>query len=101
MDRVLLNKCTCFAVRRTARALTQMYDTALAPAGIRSTQYMVLAAIGERTDVSVNELADTRVMDRTSMGRNLRLPEGDGLVTRSPPEQDHRPRQLAVTRQAQ
>src|SRR5260370_18238858 len=98
MDRVLLNKCTCFAVRRTARALTQMYDTALAPAGIRSTQYMVLAAIGERTDVSVNELADTMVMDRTTMGRNLRLLERDGLVTLSTPEEDQRRRDLALTR---
>ena len=98
MDRALLNKCTCFAVRRTARALTQMYDAALAPAGIRSTQYMVLAAIGERTDVSVNELADTMVMDRTTLGRNLRLLERDGLVTLSTPEEDRRRRDIALTR---
>jgi DNA-binding MarR family transcriptional regulator len=98
MDRALLNKCTCFAVRCTARALTQMYDAALAPAGIRSTQYMVLAAIGERTDVSVNELADTMVMDRTTLGRNLRLLERDGLVTLSTPEEDRRRRDIALTR---
>ena len=80
MDRVLLSKCTCFAVRRTARALTQMYDAALAPAGIRSTQYAILAAIGEKTDISVHDLANAMVMDRTTMGRNLRLLERDGLV---------------------
>jgi len=98
MDRALLNRCTCFAVRRTARALTQMYDAALAPAGIRSTQYMILAAIGDRTDVSVNDLADTMVMDRTTMGRNLRLLERDGLVTLNTPHEDRRRRDIALTR---
>jgi DNA-binding MarR family transcriptional regulator len=98
MDRLLLGKCTCFAVRRTARALTQMYDAALAPAGIRSTQYMVLAAIGEKTDISVHDLANAMVMDRTTMGRNLRLLERDGLVVMHVAEQDRRRLDIALTR---
>lgn len=98
MDRVLLSKCTCFAVRRTARALTQMYDAALAPAGIRSTQYTILATIGERTDISVHDLANTMVMDRTTMGRNLRLLERDGLVVINVAGSDRRRRDIALTR---
>jgi DNA-binding MarR family transcriptional regulator len=98
MDRVSLSKCTCFAVRRAARALTQMYDAALAPAGIRSTQYAILAAIGGRTDISVHDLANDMVMDRTTMGRNLRLLERDGLVVINVAGADRRRRDIALTR---
>lgn len=98
MDHALLSKCTCFAVRRTARALTQMYDAALAPAGIRSTQYAILATIGERTDISVHDLANAMMMDRTTMGRNLRLLERDGLVVIKVAGSDRRRRDIALTR---
>ena len=98
MDPFLLSKCTCFAVRKAARALTQAYDAALAPAGIRSTQYMVLAAIGQRSDISVHELASTMAMDRTTMGKNLRLLAEDGLVSVNVSETDRRGRNIALTR---
>src|ERR1700748_2603627 len=98
MDRVLLSKCTCFAVRRAARALTQMYDAALAPAGIRSTQYTILATVGDRTDMSVHDLANAMVMDRTTMGRNLRLLERDGLVVLNVADEDRRRLDIALTR---
>jgi DNA-binding MarR family transcriptional regulator len=98
MDRALLDKCTCFAVRRTARALTQMYDAALAPAGIRSTQYSLLVAIGDRSDISVNDLANAMAMDRTTMGRNLRLLERDGLVVIDVAESDRRRLDISLTR---
>jgi DNA-binding MarR family transcriptional regulator len=75
-----------------------MYDAALAPAGIRSTQYAILAAIGEKTDISVHDLANAMVMDRTTMGRNLRLLERDGLVVVSVAGSDRRRRDIALTR---
>ena len=38
--------CTCAALRRAARRVTRAYDRALRPAGLRLTQYSVLAASG-------------------------------------------------------
>ncbi len=38
-------RCTCFAVRRAARHLTQAYDRHLAPTGLRTTQFSLLSAL--------------------------------------------------------
>src|SRR5258708_23831169 len=80
MARIGLENCNCFAVRKAARRVTQAYDTALAPSGIRATQFMLLMALNRSEGVSVNELAELMGMDRTTMGKNLRPLERDGLV---------------------
>jgi DNA-binding MarR family transcriptional regulator len=59
---------------------------------------MVLAAIGQRSDISVHELASTMAMDRTTMGKNLRLLAEDGLVSVNVSETDRRGRNIALTR---
>jgi len=67
-----LGPCACAEVRRIARKLTSMYDTALAPAEITITQYSLLANIGRAGQLSHNGLADKLGMDRTTLTRNLR-----------------------------
>ena len=92
--------CTCAALRRTARQLTRAYDRALRPAGLRLTQYSVLAnlarAEGEGSGLSVTDLARRLVMDRTTLTRNLRPLEADGwiLVAAGP---DRRSRAVEIT----
>ncbi|MBR0692570.1 MarR family transcriptional regulator [Bradyrhizobium lablabi] len=98
MDRALFGRCNCFTVRKAARALTQAYDAALAPAGIRATQFMVLAAIDEQTDLLVQELANIMMMDRTTMGKNIRPLTRDGLVSVAVCEADRRGRRLRLTK---
>jgi len=75
--------CTCFKVRSLSRRLTQLYDETIAPSGLRSTQFSLLAnARRPRGGVppSVTELADAMSMDRTTLTRNLRPLVAAGLV---------------------
>ncbi len=58
-------------LRRTARRVTQLYDEALAPAGIRLTQYSLLATLDRAGSIALTPLAEHLGMDRTTLTRNL------------------------------
>ncbi len=88
--------CACFNLRKATRMVTQLYDEALKPAGIRATQLMVLAATRFAGPISVNRLADRIVMDRTTLTRNLKPLERDGLITVRPGD-DLRVREVSLT----
>jgi DNA-binding MarR family transcriptional regulator len=64
-------ECALANVRRASRALTGMYDDALAPVGLRSTQFTLLAQIAATDGIAMTELADQLGMDRTTLTRNL------------------------------
>jgi DNA-binding MarR family transcriptional regulator len=91
------DECNCLGLRQAARVVTQLYDEALAPAGIRSTQFSLLTAIGWLQPVSMNDLAAQMVMDRTTLTRNLRPLLDAGLVTVRTGD-DRRRREVALTR---
>jgi len=76
--------CACSNLRKAARAVTQLYDDALRPLGIRSTQLPVLMTARAMQMVSVTELAERMVMDRTTLTRNLRPLVRDGLIELKP-----------------
>jgi DNA-binding MarR family transcriptional regulator len=76
--------CGSLNFRRTARAVTRMYDTALQASGIRSTQFGLLIGIAKTQPVSMGKLAEVLVVDQTTLTRSLRLLEKDGLITISP-----------------
>ncbi len=88
--------CACFNLRKATRMVTQLYDEALKPAGIRATQLMVLAATRFAGPISVNQLADRIVMDRTTLTRNLKPLQRDGLITVRPGD-DLRVREVSLT----
>ena len=92
--------CTCAALRRTARRLTKAYDRALRPAGLRLTQYSVLANVaradGEGSGLTVTDLARRLAMDRTTLTRNLRPLEVAGWL-RVAPGPDRRSRAVEIT----
>ncbi len=73
--------CASFNFRRTARAVTRLYDTALQESGIRSTQFAILVGVVKNQPVSIGALADVLVIDSTTLTRSLRLLEKEGLVT--------------------
>lgn len=89
--------CTCFAVRRAARHITQAYDSHLAPTGLRTTQYSLLNALAGNGAGSLLAVARRMGLDRTTLGRNLRPLERDGLVSIVVDPQDRRGRLLAIT----
>jgi len=77
-----------------------MYDTVLTPAGLKSTQYGILTELNSRGAAlpTVNELAEALVMDRSTLGQNLRPLERDGLVTLLTDPKDRRSRLIALTK---
>ena len=69
--RPLDTPCSCAALRQTARQMTQAYDQALRPSGLRLTQFSVLANLARRDGQSITDLAVRLAMDRTTLTRNL------------------------------
>jgi DNA-binding MarR family transcriptional regulator len=72
--------CVCAAARMAARSLTRVYDRALEPAGIRTSQFSVLARLLEEGPLPITHLAGRLAMDRTTLARDLRPLERRGLV---------------------
>jgi DNA-binding MarR family transcriptional regulator len=91
-------ECTCLAVRQAARHITQFYDQHLMPAGLRTTQFSILSKLKRLGPMTINTLASELVMDRTTLGRNIRPLERDGLITVVPGHNDRRSKELQVTK---
>ena len=89
--------CACANLRKAARAVTQLYDEALRPAGVLATQLPLLMTTRQFEPVTVNQLAEATVMDRTTLTRNLRPLQRDGLI-RIAPGKDRRVREVSLTR---
>jgi DNA-binding MarR family transcriptional regulator len=92
----LLDTCMCHKARMAARSITRAYDDALRSTGLRATQVSVLAAVGARGALSIQSLADSLAMDRTTLTRNLR-PLEDRSYVELAPERRHRSRMLTLT----
>jgi DNA-binding MarR family transcriptional regulator len=75
-----VGSCASFNFRRTARAVTRLYDLAFQDFGIRSTQFTILVALAKTQPTSIGALADLLVIDRTTLTRSLRLLKNDGLL---------------------
>jgi DNA-binding MarR family transcriptional regulator len=89
--------CACLAIRQSARRVTRLYDEALAPSGLKVTQFSLLNAIDRVPELSVNRLADILSIDRTTMVRNLKVLQKEGLVQIAKAEADNRRRELSLT----
>jgi DNA-binding MarR family transcriptional regulator len=88
--------CACFNLRKTTRAITQLYDEALRPMGLRVTQFSLLIATMMLGSVTVTRLAEIGVMDRTTLTRNLKPLEKKGLI-KVVPGDDQRTRIVTLT----
>lgn len=91
--------CNATALRKASRRVTQLYDDALTPSGLRSTQFAILFEIARRSEQppTLQELADILVMDRSALGHTLRPLERDRLVRIEPGADDRRRRHIVVT----
>lgn len=89
--------CTCGRLRRAARALTQVYDDALAPVRLRVGQFSLLRTLARNGPTRISDLARAALVDRTALSRTL-----DPLVERGlveiVPGRDSRTRVVSVTR---
>jgi DNA-binding MarR family transcriptional regulator len=98
---LVAQSCACFNLRKAARAVTQMYEAALEPSGIRATQLSVLVALSLTERAPLSRVADALLMDRTTLTRNLRPLERRGWVrTERGPDRRERYLVLAATGRA-
>jgi DNA-binding MarR family transcriptional regulator len=88
--------CTCANLRKVTRVVTQAYDVALKPAGLKATQFSLLATLANRGDTPLTLLATTLLMDRTTLTRNLKPMVRRGLI-RIEQEEDQRVRKICLT----
>jgi len=94
--------CTCGSLRKASRRISQLYDTALAPVGIKSTQFSILAEVDRGSlggPVAMCELATAMVMDRSTLGHNLKPLERDELLTVRSSDSDRRRRYVELTKE--
>jgi DNA-binding MarR family transcriptional regulator len=89
--------CACSTLRRATRAVTAAYDAALAPVGLRITQFAVLRSLARLGPLPVSRLAAEIALDRSTMGRNLDPLERRGFVRLAVGERDQRERVAHLT----
>jgi DNA-binding MarR family transcriptional regulator len=92
-----LEACNCQALRQAARHVSSYYDRYLAPTGLRVSQFVLLSRLQRHGPTTIGALAELLVMDRTTLGRNVRPLERDGLIAVMPGQDDRRSRELRVT----
>src|SRR5271170_5779046 len=92
--------CNCTALRKASRRVSHLYDSVLASSGLKSTQYSILSEISRRgrRPPTMRELADAVVMDRSTLGHNLRPLERDQLVSLEGAATDRRRKYVVLTR---
>ena len=90
-------RCNGTAMRRAMRRVSLIYDEALAPCGLRSTQKSVLDSIARAGRPTMGEVAASLVLDRSALARNIKPLEREGLVEVVADEQDKRNRLVALT----
>jgi DNA-binding MarR family transcriptional regulator len=92
--------CLCGSLRRAARSLTQLYEDALRPFGMRSTQHTILQALSRTGEVSQRKLGEILAMDSTSLTRTLAIMRRRGWIQERPGK-DRRERLLRLANAGQ
>lgn len=84
-DALPILSCACASLRRAARAVTQLYDAALADTGLSVTQLTLLRVLSQLGPSPQAALGDFLALDPTTLSRTLRPLQHAGWirVTRS------------------
>ncbi|MFS4094120.1 MarR family winged helix-turn-helix transcriptional regulator [Streptomyces sp. AF1A] len=96
-ERDALASCNNLALRKAARYLGATYDKALAPTGLRATQFSILQKLSTEEQTTITSLAEMIAMDRTTLATNLKPLAREGLVTVEPSPTDRRARIVTIT----
>jgi DNA-binding MarR family transcriptional regulator len=86
-----------FNLRKATRAISQFYDEAYRPTGLRGTQFSLLVILQTSDSITVSKLAEVAVTDRTTLTRNLEILAKRGLVSVNAGE-DQRTRLVTITK---
>jgi DNA-binding MarR family transcriptional regulator len=72
----------CASLRRTSRALTQLYEDALRPTGLRATQFTVLQTLSLAGEITQGTLGQILAMDSTTLTRTLTIMGRHGWIAK-------------------
>jgi DNA-binding MarR family transcriptional regulator len=90
--------CNCTALRKATRRVSQLYDSALEPCGLRITQRSILMQIARSASPPpLGGLAEALVMDRGALTHTMKPLQRDGLVEIRIDPEDRRNRLVALT----
>ena len=95
-DFTRLQDCACFNIRKSSRMITQLFDQALKPSGIKATQFTLLGTLAKEGETAIKELARSLCIDRTTLSRGIVRLETKGLI-KSREGDDARKRFVALT----
>ncbi|MFC0400332.1 MarR family winged helix-turn-helix transcriptional regulator [Paraburkholderia rhizosphaerae] len=87
----------CFAIRQAARYVSQLYDRHLGKAGLKISQYSILHRVQRKPGITMKELAEAMVMERTTLVRAIQPLQRDGLVQSDVSEVDRRALKMSLT----
>jgi DNA-binding MarR family transcriptional regulator len=90
LDLTLMENCVCFNLRWVSRAFSQFFIAELGQHGLLPTQTPILGLLAAKPDATMAEVSGWLGMDRTTLVRNLRPLERDGLVKASGKGRGHK-----------
>lgn len=88
--------CICTSLRQAALATSDLYNRALEPSGLKVTMYRLLKRASEAGRPNISELSRIVGLDRSTLGRNLRVLERQQLI-RFEEAKDERARVVVLT----
>ncbi|HEY0835449.1 MAG TPA: MarR family winged helix-turn-helix transcriptional regulator [Azospirillum sp.] len=95
--RALVESCAGWNSRLAARRITQFLDRELAPCGLTTAQLGLMAQVAEAADDTLGALARRTGLEQSTLSRNLRTLEGEGLIEIAVVESDLRRRAVWLT----
>ncbi|MGA7323624.1 MAG: MarR family winged helix-turn-helix transcriptional regulator [Rhodomicrobium sp.] len=95
--RELVEVCAGWNSRLAARRITQFLDREMAGAGLTVAQIGLMAEIAAGTDDTLGGLAKRTGLEQSTLSRNLRTLEGQGLIEIAMVETDLRRRAVWLT----
>lgn len=97
MSETITLPCLCANVRRASRVLSQIYDDAMRPLGLRMTQASILQALSLTGEKLQGELAELLALDSTTLTRSVGILRKRGWI-KARKGQDQRERWLSLSR---
>ena len=92
--------CMCASLRRASRLLSQLYENALRPLGMRATQFTILQTLALAGEVTQGQLGQMLGMDSTTLTRTLTIMSREGWIAKQRGE-DRREWKLRLSRKGE
>jgi DNA-binding MarR family transcriptional regulator len=95
--RALIETCAGWNARVAARRITQFFDREMASSGLSLAQLGLMAQIAAAADDTLGALARRSGLEQSTLSRNLRTLEAEGLIEIATVENDLRRRAVWLT----